>query len=219
MDHPDDATFSGKNHVFLSIYLGLIVIALLAVTVGSRFVSQVDEKIADRKQDYVEVGLVMTHRAPESPSTSSSFSSPNIDPDAMSVKTGDRVEPGVASPVRAVTPGEQADTGLPRFDFDLADTMASPAVTRMPEGEIIKVQKQAFANGANLGTLSVSIDENARIFAQRDDLMAILQGNDAVLRRVARIETDGPVSFQRLREFGVNLRYDPIADRIILQDD
>ena len=109
---------------------------------------------------------------------------------------------------------------ISEIDFDLADSAGVDSVkprSSAAQGNRIKVLKPVVANGTRVGSITLTIDENSRLFMDGADLDAILPANKPRHPQLARAAGSGLVSFQRLRELGVNLRYDPIADRIEVQ--
>ncbi|QFT76812.1 hypothetical protein [Erythrobacter sp. THAF29] len=214
MDRYAKSAKTRHGHVFLSGYLGAIVIALLAATTVPQLrdpashgslVGKAGDAVSgsfDANGASLAAGGLATDPA--------RTVAPSLDSD------GDR-QTESQSPEGANDSVAKEAHGLAQIDFDLGETDASEASPTGPGGSIVEVRKALYSGDVELGSLSVTIDQNARLFVQRNDLRALVQGDEANARRIARIATDGLVSFQRLREFGVKLQYDPIADRIVLQ--
>lgn len=118
-----------------------------------------------------------------------------------------------------VAPAGRIALGLGDIDFRLyGNDSAQPMSAReVPgSGRKIEVAKPVTSAGKPLGTVTVTIDENARLFMKGSDLAGILPSEFARHPQLANETASGLVSFQRLRELGVDLRYDPVSDRIEL---
>ena len=102
------------------------------------------------------------------------------------------------------------------IDFDLATPDGvSSAPTIQPES-LVAVQKSVFANGSELGSLTVQIDPTAKPYLNRAELKELL---DRAGVSTARLDARGSaelLSFTSVREAGIDLRYDPVNDNIKL---
>lgn len=78
----------------------------------------------------------------------------------------------------------------------------------------IEVRKTVRVNGADVGALTVRIDESARLYANGSQLSALLPP-DSVKPAAA---ADQFLSFDQLRSAGVNIRYDPTQDKLMISD-
>lgn len=100
------------------------------------------------------------------------------------------------------------------LDFDLADDGGLGSdIVPLSDGQI-EVQKPLLSSGASIGSLTVTIDRNARLFVDKSHLRGLLDQAEIPATGLARLGSDQLVSFDRLRDVGVNLRYDPIYDHI-----
>ncbi|WP_390587750.1 hypothetical protein [Erythrobacter sp. MTPC3] len=116
--------------------------------------------------------------------------------------------------------GQTAATGsidLAQLEFDLGEQTTASSDIRPAGGSSIEVAKAVFAGGTDIGTLTVTVDRNARLFVRGTELARILASPASNVQPPPQIASNDLVSFQRLRETGIDLRYDPIEDRIILQ--
>ncbi len=91
-----------------------------------------------------------------------------------------------------------------QLDFDLS---AGPE-----DASSLEVVKDLQVAGEVLGALTVTIDENSSLYVSRDAVLAMLPERST---RVQRLE-DEYVTLSRLRDFGVDLRYDALRDRLVL---
>jgi len=102
------------------------------------------------------------------------------------------------------------------LDFNLADfTGGNRAATPSGQDGEIEVQKTPTANGQILGTLTVTIDKYAQLHAAPGELRQILAETNEI-SGLSRVGSARLVSFARLRDTGIDLRYDPVSDVIIL---
>ncbi|MFL0355978.1 hypothetical protein ACI5KX_05815 [Erythrobacter sp. GH1-10] len=111
---------------------------------------------------------------------------------------------------------EPANLPLSQIEFDLADPGGAAAQPSGRDGDQVRVQKPLFADGSSIGTVTVTIDENARLFVNGSDVKRLLGGLEDPPGQLSRIAEGQPVSFQRLRQLGIDLRYVPTTDRIEL---
>lgn len=80
----------------------------------------------------------------------------------------------------------------------------------------INVRKPVAVAGAVSGNLSIRIDGAARIYARRSEVASLLEGKSDKSERIRTASGDDFVSFEQLRDLGVDIRYDPSADRIVI---
>lgn len=94
------------------------------------------------------------------------------------------------------------DQALLRTDFDLADITG--------ETQAIEVTKPIHLDGRAIGVASLSIDRNSRLLVSSKDLGRLLPSE-----LFARIDSEAShVGFDELRDAGLDIRYDPLADTI-----
>ncbi|WP_298309140.1 hypothetical protein [uncultured Erythrobacter sp.] len=98
------------------------------------------------------------------------------------------------------------------IQFDLADFNSTSASV---QGDQIQVKKSLMSKGDRLGSITVTIDEFARNYATPGELQSLPEVSK-LSKSLGQLEPEALVSFSRLRELGIDLRYDPIADHIIL---
>jgi hypothetical protein len=80
-------------------------------------------------------------------------------------------------------------------------------------GDAIEVVKPVTVAGKDAGRLPIRIDGNAQVFVQASRVAAILAAHDAGHSEQLGDEF---VSLERLRGFGIDVRYDAVRDRLIL---
>lgn len=98
--------------------------------------------------------------------------------------------------------------GMMAVDFDLQGGAKST--------KAISVRKPVAIAGADSGRLSIRIDGAAKIYANKAEVADMLEGKSDKSERVRSASGDDYVSFDQLRDMGVNIRYDPSADRIVI---
>ena len=152
-----------------------------------------------------------------------------LDPLASESETGARSD-GPDETAADVLPASEPDTprkdpaaegtgdapGLAGVAFDLASMSGAPSAAGSDPDAPIEVRKPLFSGGVQLGSLTVMIDASSALHAAPGELQAILarSGEPGRLDKFTSAEF---VSFSRLRQSGIDLRYDPVSDRIILQ--
>lgn len=206
-------------HMLLSAYLGVIVIALLAVTTGPEAWPSFSRSNASGDSRTAHIGGSPSDRATVAFGEAASEGFEPVEADNPLPGDDGSARTDIQLAADADGDAEAAAPDLAQIDFDLGAATASEGSRTSPSRNRVEVTKPLYFEGAELGSLTITIDQNARLFAQRSDLQTLLQSDEAAARRIGRIGADGLVSFQRLREFGVSLRYDPISDRIVLQPD
>lgn len=125
-----------------------------------------------------------------------------IDPQAAA-EPASATQPAIA-PSSPPSPGRQRPTRLQDVTFDLG---AGPEAASS-----IEVRKTVRLNGADVGMLDVRIDESARIYANGSQLAALLPPESVRPAATA----DQFLSFDQLRNAGVDIRYDPTQDRLVV---
>ena len=76
------------------------------------------------------------------------------------------------------------------------------------QGETVAVRLPLFRNGEQIGELDLEIDQSARIFADGAQLEHLFPH--------AQFASGRPISLADLRDRGVDLRYDPVGERILV---
>jgi len=120
-----------------------------------------------------------------------------------------------------IAPGERnsdqaTSSALMGIDFDLAKPDAVSSAPTLQPGSLVAVEKSVFANGSELGSLTVQIDPAAKPYLNRAELKELL---DRAGVSTARLDARGSaelLSFTNVREAGIDLRYDPVNDNIKL---
>lgn len=218
-EHEDSwATRSGNS--ILTVYLIAIVIGLLAATASPDLQGQATGShalpTAKMSPQIASSRAVAQDDEPSDPANRQGSGALTDRADetsnAITDQGGDIAETSANSDNRP-------SLALARFDFDLGERSALTSSARPAGDGQIEVRKAVYSGGSQLGAVDITIDRNARLFVKGADLRKILGSKADGSTQAARIGPDGLVSFQRLRELGVSLRYDPIADHIVLQTD
>ncbi|QUL38131.1 hypothetical protein [Erythrobacter sp. JK5] len=102
-------------------------------------------------------------------------------------------------------------------DFSLdGQSGSSAAVSRSASGTIA-VRKPVFVGNTSIGSIPINVDDDAQLYVEARQLKSLLTGQPRVSSQLASLPERGPVSFQRLRQMGIDLRYDPTLDRVNLR--
>lgn len=131
------------------------------------------------------------------------------------IPRGDIEERSAASPSGTEQDAE-AGGPLSGVDFDLASLGATDPDVRATGNGQIAVQKPVFAGNVSLGSMTVIIDRNARLYFDKSELADLLSESGRPVAAIERAGRGPSASFQELRAAGLDLRYDPVRDRIIL---
>ncbi len=116
---------------------------------------------------------------------------------------------GAPSPATTAPVPQAGASGMIDVNFDLEGGAASSGA--------ISVSKPVAIGNSGSGRLAIRIDGAAQIFADKDQIAALINDSDA--KTAQKVRTAGGedyLSFQKLRDLGVNIRYDPAADRIVI---
>lgn len=81
----------------------------------------------------------------------------------------------------------------------------------------IEVSKSLVLNGKNVAPLSVQIVGGATILVSRSDLLGRMKAANIELSGARMLPNVEHVSFRQLRDAGLEVRYDPVADAITLK--
>ncbi len=81
----------------------------------------------------------------------------------------------------------------------------------------IEVEKTLMFNGKKVSPLPVKIVGGATILVSRSDLLGRLEAEGIELKGAEMLPNVEHVSFRQLRNAGLEVRYDPVADAIILK--
>ena len=118
---------------------------------------------------------------------------------------------GFTAPTRRLSAPvpQPGSNGMIDLSFDLQGGAQSP--------NTISVSKPVAIGGTDSGRLAIRIDGAAQIFADRWQVAAMIDDTDsATANRIRTASGDDYLSFRRLRDLGVDIRYDPAGDRIII---
>lgn len=97
-------------------------------------------------------------------------------------------------------------SGILAIDFDLEGGPQSAST--------LEVSKDLQREGQVVGQIAIRVDNNSAIYVARADLVRLVPTAPAEVQALG----DEFVPLATLRSSGVNLRYDPISDRLVLID-
>nr|WP_298930148.1 hypothetical protein [uncultured Erythrobacter sp.] len=211
------------SNLMVSAYLAMVIGALLVSTSGGDFAAlwkaensdQTNAAIALDRGEAADLSADLALNAAVRSGTVVDDSGV-ADPEAGNDAATDEVSLGSPADVQE-EPASTVELGVDQFDFELTDSGAITGGRAAVSGELIEVQKPVMHQGERLGSLVVFIDKNARLASDKTTLETLLASDQASMTKLGRISDTGLITFQRLREFGINLRYDPLDDQIVLQ--
>ncbi len=126
-------------------------------------------------------------------------------------------EADTAQPSEGSQKDEAAKLGLLDTDFSLVGTDARAPRANADTSEPIRVRKTVAMGNATIGSLPITIDSDSRLSLEIRDLRQLLQGQAGFTTRLERVPESGTISFERLRDAGIDLRYNPTSDQVTLQ--
>jgi hypothetical protein len=105
-----------------------------------------------------------------------------------------------------------ATDGLLAIQFDLAD----PGAFAAGGGSPIEIRKAVRLNGADAGEARIHVGASSRLSIAREELGRLLarSGQQALIERLGTGER--LVSFDEMRRQGIDVRYDPVSDRLLV---
>lgn len=106
--------------------------------------------------------------------------------------------------------------GLMALDYTLPGTAERSAPIEPTRDGNITVSKPVLLGANTAGSISITIDSDARLLLESGELRALLEKQSNTEATVARLPESGLVSFNSLRNLGVDLRYNPTQDRIVI---
>lgn len=207
----------------LGYFLVLIVVILMAASTIPSIISLAENGTETSKASNQLSGHLPNERRDESqPQSGSAGMDGSVVTEEVSVGTVGNLGGQSLATAAAVQPGNgiqqltSDDETLPlnSIRFDLEELTERAVAERAIADGQIRVQKSVFSGGSELGTLSITVDRYAQLFASKSDLEALLPQSNAL----SSVGEGTLVSFTRLRQSGINLRYDPVSDLIILEE-
>lgn len=209
---------NGAPVSLLTVYLGLVIAGLLAAIGFSIFTAVGSENGPHRLS-----GILFATPTPSSPSdaedtAATAAGQANADLARPSIEGEDgAATDALGAPIDPATRQLALSSPIAGLEFDLsANGGETLDAIEMGDGAI-QIRKQLMLDNTQLGTITISIDDSERLFADREGLAGLLSQTDIDTAPLERLAPSDFVSFQRLRQYGLNLKYDPITDRIILE--
>ncbi len=127
----------------------------------------------------------------------------------LAVREADKIEPPGAPPPPSASPSR---AGLLESDFSIAGFARGGSA---PEGGV-RASKTVRLGPVVLGSVELALGHGSVVMVERGGLQALLASKDARLA-AALADLDGEmVPFDALRDRGVSIRYDPLADAVVI---
>lgn len=103
---------------------------------------------------------------------------------------------------------------LAAIDFDLS----GPYARSGPGGSAIDIRKTVRFGGTDVGTANIRVSSGSTLSIARGELSTLLAsaGRGDLVGQLGGARTGGFVSFDEMRREGVDIRYDALADRIVI---
>ena len=113
---------------------------------------------------------------------------------------------------------EQAIAGaqVMPISFALPTEGSSVGDTKLTNDGSIEVTKTLVFEQKAVGSIAVRIDKRSTLFVDGGDVKSLLSDHPQFAERVGSVPDSGMVTFQKLRDFGLNFRYNPVDDQLVL---
>ena len=149
--------------------------------------------------------------------------SPQLTPAQMTEQSNERSEPGQAGEALQDRAEQLANVDLApgevlAINYDLTSLKAAPEKLDRTDGSLT-VEKQLFVDGVSTGEATIRIESGAQILISTTSVAKALgDKTEALPRRIsgALAKSTGFIPFYELRSAGIDVRYDPITDRVSL---
>ncbi|WP_435417885.1 hypothetical protein WAB17_13615 [Parerythrobacter aurantius] len=102
------------------------------------------------------------------------------------------------------------------LNFSLPQTSGSSAALAAATDGSIRVRKVVQSGTREIGAVDIVIDRTSLLLMDIADARKLVDGNDQKAAKLAGFPPSGLVTFKALREKGIDLRYDPNRDIIVL---
>lgn len=221
MDEASESPDGDRGNLALAGYLVLVVLALIYFANQQSFASLIEGGTASpAARAEPGTNLVGSTDASEDAVATDDMTDPAVE-EVDEVELVPEIDPeNSPAPNVQSRPVETDSAPRPGFegiDFDLRDMGRSrPAQTASANGTV-ELSKPLFAGGRQLGALPISIDGNAQVYVRKAALSGLLGGDASASGKLARLPDGDLISFRSLRDYGINLKYEPVSDRIVLQ--
>lgn len=209
------------TNALLTSLLGIVILAAVVSTSAPGVIDLLNGRTTFEKVASDTIAEVQAYAVPEeAPAEPASSSSEASDPKtsetraAVTASRPDKDKRQMA--LQAKSDNQAMSSSLMGIDFDLATPNAISNSPTIQPGNLVAVQKSVFANGAELGSLTVQIDPAAKPFLNRAELKELLDRAGVSTTKLDARGSADLLSFNSVREAGIDLRYDPVNDSIKL---
>jgi hypothetical protein len=112
---------------------------------------------------------------------------------------------------------ERSALSVMALDFSLSEFAGTSTRLPAPASGPLKVRKQVYAGSRLIGNLDITIAGDGELLLDAGDVAAVVgqQAGDGATPK-SKLPEQGPVSFASLRGMGVDLRYSPVDDVIVI---
>ena len=125
---------------------------------------------------------------------------------------------GQAQDAVAVMPANPAGIAQADQPYGLLDVSYDLSQPSSQSGSALELRKNVRFNGADAGSATIRVGTGSALYIASDDLRTMLvAAQRADLAESLSEGADGSfVGFDQVRQNGLNLRYDPLSDRILI---
>lgn len=202
---------TGLQNVAAFGYLACIVATIIAIQVAPSF----SEVVPDVTKESSLAGQRVSSVAGAVAADSSPWASHLLRSTASEKEDESAKNPAAPTPSPATVRSVPLASFIP-LDFSLPETDPTDMdVASATEGSI-KVRKVVQAGPAEIGAVDIIISRNSQLFMSIGDARRLLEINDSAARKLQSFPASGLISFKTMREKGVDFRYDPSRDLILL---
>lgn len=118
---------------------------------------------------------------------------------------------------RGKEPSGSVPNAIRNIAFDLGSFSGTDGMPAKPSGGSVEVKKPLFSGGKLLGAIAIAVDGHAQVFVKKAALSGLLSNDASISPKLARLPDGDLISLRSLRDHGINLKYEPISDSILLQ--
>ena len=98
---------------------------------------------------------------------------------------------------------------LPKESYAIGDS-------KLANDGSIEVTKTLVFEQKAVGSIAVRIDKGSTLFVAGGDVKNLLSDHPQFADRVGSVPHNSMVTFQKLRDYGLNFRYNPVEDQLVL---
>ena len=108
--------------------------------------------------------------------------------------------------------------GIMAIDFTLPDAQQLVQDITITNDGMIEIEKALFYGQSQVGPIAIRIDDGAQLYLNSEQIRAVLSDNPNYARALDALPKSGFHSIQKMRDVGIDLRYNPTTDHFVLRN-